>query len=203
MTGERDLAAFFDRAAASGAMGGFNSGERAVLETLLGFWGLAPGRRVLEVGCGAGRLSELAAPRLAPGGSLLALDISLGMLRRALPRCRAAGAAVAAASALHLPVPARSFHTVLWFQVFPHLEEPLAALREARRVLLPGGRLWISHLATRDEVNAFHAGLPPPVCHHRIPPDPEVRRLLESAGFRVLRVGDTPHGWTAGAERER
>ncbi len=202
MTAERELAAFFDRVAAEGVMGEFAPDEVRALEVQLGWWNLRPGQRVLEAGCGSGRLSELVAGRIAPGGRLLALDISLGMLRRARPRCVGAGAGLAAASALRLPVPDATFHTVLWFQVFPHMDRPRTALAEARRVLVPGGTLWISHLIPRREVNELHRGLGPEVRDHLIPPDPEVRALLESEGFHVLRLGDTPHGWVAEARRE-
>ena len=90
---------------------------------------------------------------------------------------------------------------VLCFQVFPHLADHPAALREIARVLLPGGRLWIDHLMSRCEVNELHAGLGPAVEDHRIPPDSELRSLLKGAGLQALQLGDTPTGYLVEARK--
>ncbi len=90
---------------------------------------LAPrqGERVLDLGCGTGR-----ALQLAPGAS--GADASLEMLRKA-PRGRAA-----CAQAEALPFRAGTFGAVLCTNSFHHYPEPVATLREIRRVLAPGGR---------------------------------------------------------------
>lgn len=78
----------------------------------------------------------------------------------------------------HMPVPDAHFDTVVNLQVLEHVPDPLAALREMHRVLVPGGKLIISvpHLGyLHNEPNDYYRytgyGL---------------RYLLERAGFRVL-----------------
>jgi SAM-dependent methyltransferase len=65
--------------------------DDAVAELSAGFLAAAapaPGERVLDVGCGSGRTSREVATRVAPGGEVLGVDLSSGML--ALARARAA-----------------------------------------------------------------------------------------------------------------
>jgi ubiquinone/menaquinone biosynthesis C-methylase UbiE len=100
---------------------------RAALTTLLG-----PGTGIcLELGCGtgiyAGQLREL-------GWHPIGVDISAGMLRHAQPRLT-----VARADATRLPVRDISLPAVVAVMVHTDMPEYAAVLREARRVLRPGG----------------------------------------------------------------
>lgn len=104
------------------------------------------GKRVLEIGAGAGGktvyFASLGASRA------VAVDI--------VPHYAAEGEALArrkgvadrtefvTADAARLPFAAATFDTVIASDVVEHLPEPEAALREAGRVLAPGGRLYIS-----------------------------------------------------------
>ncbi|MEM7447097.1 MAG: class I SAM-dependent methyltransferase [Myxococcota bacterium] len=90
--------------------------------------------RVLEVGCGTGRLLKPVenVSRLAVG-----LDLSPGML--ALARKR--GLQVVQGSALQMPFRDACFDLVYSFKVFPHVPDLRSALEEANRVLRPGGHL--------------------------------------------------------------
>jgi ubiquinone/menaquinone biosynthesis C-methylase UbiE len=61
---EADLAEYFDRCAAEGDLLEFDFDERRRLDEFLPMWAIQPGERVLEPGCGSGRLTvELARPR--------------------------------------------------------------------------------------------------------------------------------------------
>lgn len=94
----------------------------------------AAGRTTLELGCGFGRLLDLLAPRAE---RLVGVDLSARSLAVAAQR----GHAVLRADALALPFRDVSFDAVVaGFGVFAHLE-PRAAIAEAARVLVPGGRL--------------------------------------------------------------
>jgi len=198
---ELDIRTFFDEIAADGVMQDFTPAELTMLGTLLERWRIGPGQSVMEVGCGSGRLSEILAKRLGPWGRLLALDISLGMLRRARIRIPSGGTILSAASAHRLPVRDSCIDTILWFQVFPHLSDPEKATREAARVLVPGGTLWISHLTSRREVNRLHASLDPRIHDHMIPDDRQVRSLIGSSGLRVLDLEDSSFGYLVRSEK--
>ncbi|MBV8269122.1 MAG: methyltransferase domain-containing protein [Planctomycetaceae bacterium] len=100
---------------------------RACLEPLRG-------RRVLDLGCGKGRF----AARLAESGAdVVGIDLSAAML------AEAEGLALVRGSARRLPFASASFDAVVAVEVFEHLADVDAALREARRVLRPGGVLAI------------------------------------------------------------
>jgi len=189
---DAELAAHFDRCAANGDMDEFEPAELEAVERLLDEWGVAPGERVLEPGCGSGRLTALLAGRVGPEGLVLGLDLSAAMLRRARRRGLGPQVRFECASAGAVPAPDRFFHRVICFNVFPHFTEPKRVLAELERVMAPGASLWIAHLASREELNAFHAGLDGPVRGHRLPPPEELERLLVAAGLRVrhLENGD-------------
>jgi SAM-dependent methyltransferase len=85
------------------------------------------GRRVLEVGCGSGYLSEYVR---ALGASVVGCDISSPETAPGVPFVQADGAV--------LPF-RRHFDVVLSFDVFEHIPDSDQHLREVRRVLRPGG----------------------------------------------------------------
>jgi len=112
---------------------------------------LPPGRMVLDLGCGAGTYSAWLA---ACGHRVVALDYSTGALRVASERLRRAGVSLLAGEAYHLPLAAAAFEVVVCIAVFQTLDRPRECLAEIRRVLVPGGRLFLMtlnarHVATR------------------------------------------------------
>lgn len=93
---------------------------------------LAPGARLLDVGCGSG-----ASRAVYPAGCrYLGLDLSLGGLTRA------AGLPVVQADAFELPFASESFDVVAFSSVLHHLPAREPALAEAFRVLRPGGHVF-------------------------------------------------------------
>jgi SAM-dependent methyltransferase len=108
--------------------------RRAILEALA----LEPEDRLLDVGCGGGLLLRDA---LASGATVTGLDHSEEMAR--LARERASAADVVLGSAERLPFADASFTAIAMSIVFLFLPDPIAVLRECRRVLAPGGRLAV------------------------------------------------------------
>jgi len=199
---ERELAAYFDEVVADGIMVDFEPDERAPLEGLLARLAAQPGESVLEPGCGAGRLTELLAQGVGPEGSVLGFDVSTAMVARAAARGLPPWARVVRASASRVPAADRSVDLAICFSVFPHLEDRPAALAELARVVRPGGRAWVAHLACRDAINGFHAGLDGPVRHHLLPTTDELAEMLSDAGFDVLEQTDSESdGYRVGARR--
>jgi ubiquinone/menaquinone biosynthesis C-methylase UbiE len=78
------------------------------------------------------------------------------------------------------------FDTIYANDVFPHFPDRLTALRELRRIARPGGRLVISHIVGREEVNRKHRTGPPALHQDLLPSSTEVCALLAQAGWRVL-----------------
>jgi ubiquinone/menaquinone biosynthesis C-methylase UbiE len=102
---------------------------------------------------------------------------------------------------LEVPADDGFFDKVICLNVFPHFADRAAALAEFARLLRDGGDLWINHFANRDAINEFHHGCDPAVRDHLIPPDDEVRRLLEEAGFEVVSHDDDDPGYRWHARR--
>jgi SAM-dependent methyltransferase len=104
------------------------------------------GRRVLEVGCGAGRFTELL---LEAGASVLACDLSDAIEVNA--RNCGGGPAYFACQAdiLHLPVSPASFDCVVALGVVQHTPSPEAAMAALAAAVRPGGLLVLDHYTVR------------------------------------------------------
>lgn len=101
---------------------------------------LRPGLSLLDVGCGPGTLTIDLARRVAPG-RVLGIDAAAEVLDGARERAERAGVEVelAVGDVYRLDVPDDTFDVVHAHQVLQHLTDPVAALREMRRVCRPGG----------------------------------------------------------------
>ncbi|MFE9425370.1 methyltransferase domain-containing protein [Kitasatospora sp. NPDC006697] len=107
---------------------------------------LRAGQRLLDVGCGPGTITADLAELVGPEGRVAAIDTSAEVLAEAA-RCAAArgigNIAFEVADVFQLPYPDGEFDVVHAHQVLQHLGDPVAALREMRRVLAPGGVLAV------------------------------------------------------------
>lgn len=104
--------------------------------------GLRPDERVLDVACGTGIVTRLAADRVGAEGSVAGLDPNPAML--AVAREAATGAAPIAwheAPAEAMPLDDEGFDVALCGMGLQFFEDRVAGLREIHRVLVPGGRL--------------------------------------------------------------
>jgi ubiquinone/menaquinone biosynthesis C-methylase UbiE len=151
----------------------------------------APGQRVLEIGCGTGNLLLLV-KRLHPGVVATGLDPDPKALARARRKAERAGLAVTLDQGFagELPYPDASVDRVLSAFMFHHLDpdERRAALREVRRVLVPGGSL---HLVDFGGAVGRSGGLHGRLAYrsHRLDDnlDGRIAELMWDAGLREPR----------------
>jgi SAM-dependent methyltransferase len=147
--------------------GGDHTGKRGIRQLeLLEFHGLRAADDLLEIGCGIGRLAYVLASFLEDDGSYTAFDISpdaiawlntnyaprlpnfrFDLVELHHPRFRPKGKGKTAG--FTFPYPDQQFDFACSFSVFQHLtiEQIGQYLREARRVLRPGGRALITLVA--------------------------------------------------------
>ena len=118
---------------------------RAYRERLLDIAGVAPGDRVLDIGCGTGTQAIAGWRRTQPGGAVEGTDISEKMLAAARRKARRAGLAIPfrQADAARLPFEDGRFDIVMMTTVLHMMAEGQrrSCLDEAARVLRCGGRI--------------------------------------------------------------
>jgi ubiquinone/menaquinone biosynthesis C-methylase UbiE len=107
---------------------------------------LRPGERVLDAAAGPGVAALLAAPKVAPGGSVVGVDVSEAMLAIGRQKADKAGVDIEfiQADVEALGLPSASFDVVL-SNFGLGTSDPARSLPSLRQVLKPGGRLALTH----------------------------------------------------------
>jgi len=116
---------------------------------------LRAGEAVLDVGCGAGVDTLIAARLVGPQGRAVGIDVTPEMIYRARANLTLTGLTnvrFEIAAADDLPFADREFDVVISNGVFNLTIDPERALREARRVLKPKGRLMIADMVLMEEL---------------------------------------------------
>jgi ubiquinone/menaquinone biosynthesis C-methylase UbiE len=157
------------------------------------------GERVLDIACGTGVVTRLAAEQVGPKGAVAGLDVNHAMLAvaRSVP---SSGSAIEwhEANAESLPLADGSFDVVVSSLGLQFVADKASALREMRRVLAPEGRLAIATVgptpplfAILEQVLARH--VKPEVAAFvravfSLHEPQELEKLTNGAGFRNAEV---------------
>jgi ubiquinone/menaquinone biosynthesis C-methylase UbiE len=162
---------------------------------------LRPGEQVLDVACGTGVVTRLAAERVGDG-DVVGVDLNAGMLDVARNVARDTAIEWHEASAEALPLGDATFDVVLCQMGLQFFPDRPGALREMRRVLRPGGRVILNvpgptpslfgilERALSQEVGPEAAGFVATVFSlHDID---EIRGLFAAAGFTDVQARSKP-----------
>lgn len=182
--------------------------ERYVARYVLGPWatllvdaaGIAGGERVLDIACGTGAVTRVAATRVGRAGQVVGVDLNPGMIAvaQSLPAPNGASIEWLEGSALDLRLVDASFDVVLCQQGLQFFPDKVVALREMRRVLDHRGRLALSvwnsaglYNGAVGEALAEFVGNEAAVrfCASRqAPTREELQRIAMKAGFSKVEV---------------
>lgn len=116
---------------------------------------IATGERVVDVGCGAGIDSLIAARMVGPSGAVIGVDMTPAMLAKARDGAAAMGCTTVdfrEGFAESLPVPDAWADVVISNGVLNLFPDKTAGLQEMARVLKPGGRLQIGDILVQKAV---------------------------------------------------
>ena len=157
---------------------------------------LAEGEVVLDIGCGGGIDTILAARRVAPGGRVIGLDMLPEMCDRARAAAREAGVAgwceFERGEMEDIPLLDASIDVVISNGVINLSPRKSRALAEIARVLRPGGRLCVSDLTVDDDLptevltsEAAWAGCISGALSERV-----FTKMLDNAGLAGVEMSD-------------
>lgn len=175
----------------------------SVTPGLLDVVALAPGERVLDVGCGGGKTTIEAGRRVGATGSVVGADISGALVELARQRTLAAGAANVTYEVLdvqHDDVPGAPFDVVLSQFGVMFFDEPVTAFTNIARHLREGGRMAFACWQESQRNPWFFAlalapflAPPPPLAEGKAPTGPfaladaeRTTDILRAAGFSSI-----------------
>src|SRR5437588_1785286 len=162
-----------------------------ITEQTIALMDLQPGDRILDLGCGTGWASRRLA-RIATSGDVVGIDVADEMLRRA----EQASAGIRNVrylwgSAENIPAQNNYFTKVLSVESFYYYADQGKALDELRRVMAPGGRLFILINLYKDNHYSLRwvSELKVPV---QARSEPEYIALLQQHGFEQVEARRIP-----------
>ena len=169
--------------------------RRATFLALVAAAGVEPGQRVLDVGCGTGYFARLLAEGVGREGLVVGIDPSPAMITYASRQTgRASNCQFQVGKAEALEFPAEHFDVVVSSLVMHHLPEDLrvAALREMRRVLRPGGKLLVAEAQQPRQGLGWRVLARVHGFDRMARMVPHLEPLAAQAGFGQIRTGEAP-----------
>jgi ubiquinone/menaquinone biosynthesis C-methylase UbiE len=188
---DKKLQLEFNQWAAAGRGDEMESHHSDITEQTLALMDIQPGDRILDLGCGTGWASRRMA-RLATTGEVVGLDVADEMLRRAEQSSSAfRNVRYAWGSAENIPEADNAFSKVLSVESFYYYADQGKALDELRRVMSPGGKLFILINLYKDNHYSLRW-----ITELKVPvqalSEAEYKALLEKHGFKNVETRRIP-----------
>lgn len=192
--------AFFDKLAEEWDLM-FTAEDLERLMHLVEKLGVRSGMDILDVGCGTGILFDMLRRKTGDKGTVTGVDFSINMIRIAHRNFPFSNVNVVDADVTMLPFRERSFDLAVAFASFPHFSDQLKALDEIHRVLKPGAKFFIIHLASSKEIGEAHKRIGGAVEKDRLPAAADLQKMFEKTKFKQAAIEDHASLFLASAVR--
>ena len=174
----------------------YGVGELGKIDRILEAGAVSPGVKVIEPGCGTGRLTRIIAERIGPNGVVQASDISPKMVGRASRRLEGySNVQLTCGTIEDATLHPASFDAVICHNVFPHFDDKYEVVTKLRSALKPSGLFVVSHLMSSSEINDLHRKTNPAVAQDFLPTLDEMRNIFESVKMIVELLYDDGNGY--------
>jgi ubiquinone/menaquinone biosynthesis C-methylase UbiE len=180
----------------------FGPAEMGTVDRMLRQAHLREGMRVIEPGCGTGRLTSILADLVGETGFVLASDISLKMIEAARRRIgRRINVSLKHGAIENCQLHPNSFDIVVCHNVFPHFDHKPSVVSHLASALKMGGKFIVFHFMDSAGINDLHRKAHRSVLNDLLPPEPEMREIFETAGLQIELITDGEFGYLLSATR--
>ena len=159
-----------------------------------------PNAWVLDVGTGTGVFVPYIQSKLNGSKRVACVDYAFRMLEIAQKKNGNEGIEHICAEIETVGFSDSVFDAVVCYSTFPHFHEKFLALANICNLLKEGGKVFICHTASRNEINAIHYKIPD-LSDHLIPKEDAMREMLSAAGFDEVSITDNTGYYLAEAKR--
>ena len=157
---------------------------------------LSPQALVMDVGTGTGVFVPYIKEKLVAGGQVICVDFAFNMLEIAQHKNGNPRVAYVCAEIETVGFPAGVFDAVMCYSTFPHFHNKPLALKNIHDLLRPGGKVFICHTASRENINNIHRNIHD-FQDHLIPQKEEMADLMVEAGFIDLEIDEREDSYLA------
>ncbi|MCX7000522.1 MAG: class I SAM-dependent methyltransferase [Candidatus Sumerlaeota bacterium] len=198
-----DVSNYFDRCFEEGLFLKFEQDEFRRVKRLLDLFNIQTGYRVVEPGCGCGRLTKLLSEQVGTTGQIDACDVSSKMFNYCLSQHLPSQVRFHNKSVLDIEIAKGTIDCVVCFNVWPHFSPPGIFLNHFHKILKKNGALHIAHSRGRDYINSVHRNSSADtIRRHYLPPARELAEQLVKEGWKVLTWHDDADLYYIGAKNK-
>jgi ubiquinone/menaquinone biosynthesis C-methylase UbiE len=175
--------------------------EPTQLTDLIKRFQIRKGDWVLDVGTGTGILLPYLSKLTGNEGKLFALDFSTEMLSVARSKLPHSGIEFINSDVGNMPFEDEIFDRLICFACFPHFGNKLKSLKEMSRVLKNGGKLFIAHLLSSQEIKDHHFSAGEEVKDDVLPEKSAMIKMMDESKFKNIEIVDQPSLYLAHGEK--
>lgn len=193
---------FFDSLAAEWDLN-FTAEDLERLQNIVNKLEFAEGMTVLDLGCGTGILFDMLRRKVGKSGSITGVDFSFQMAQKAHRNFPFDNVNVVDADAINLPFADSTFDAAIAFASFPHFSDQKRAVEETHRVLKDKSPFYVIHLTSSKELSEVHQRVGGVVERDQLPPEEQMKNMLNNGKFRDVSIEDHPGLYLARAVNQK